>query len=287
MSVRVYAPAKINLTLKVGRPRADGMHPLNSVVAFARGGEWLEAEAAGRLSLTMIGPFAEHLEADSTNLVLRAADALAAHAGIEAPGAALTLYKDYPVASGIGGGSSDAAAALKALNALWRLNLDEQALIAIARTLGADVPVCVLARAAYMRGIGETFVPFDLPPLFAVLINARKPLPTPDVYRRFDAMELGRDFEDAASLCWPDAVSAVEGMKVLGNDLTAPAKALMPEIGDLIAALGADPRVLYANMSGSGATVFALCAKREDAESVRDFISAANPSHWVRAVTFS
>src|SRR5690349_3454854 len=143
MSVRVFAPAKINLTLEVGRPREDGMHPLSSVVAFADVGDIVEAQAAEELSLTIAGDFADELPAgDGENLVLRAARALARAANVQ-PKARLTLQKDLPVASGIGGGSADAAAALRALVALWELNMSDAALQAIARRLGSDAPVCL------------------------------------------------------------------------------------------------------------------------------------------------
>ncbi|MCR6646329.1 MAG: 4-(cytidine 5'-diphospho)-2-C-methyl-D-erythritol kinase [Terricaulis sp.] len=283
MSVRVLAPAKINLTLRVGRARADGLHPLQSVVAFAACGEWLEAAPADALSLTIIGPFAADLDADESNLVMRAARALAA-AHMPEAGAALTLYKDYPVASGIGGGSSDAAAALKALNQLWRLNLSEAQLIGIARGLGSDTPACVPARAAFMYGTGADFAPFDLPTLYVVLVNPRQPLSTAGVYRQFDLMGLGAGFEaDAPAPVWRDAASAAAGMAVLGNDLYAPAAALMPDLHEALAQLRADPRTLYANMSGSGATMFALCESLEDARGLEAGFAAANPAFWVRA----
>ncbi len=284
MSVRVLAPAKINLTLRVGPARADGLHPLQSVVAFAACGEWLEAAPADALSLTMIGPFAADLEADESNLVLRAARALAAAAGIARPGAALTLFKDYPVASGIGGGSSDAAAALKALNRVWGLDWDEARLIAVARGLGSDTPACVPARAAFMHGTGADFVPFDLPALYAVLANPRRPLSTAAVYAQFDAMGLGAGFEaDAPAPAWPDAASAAAGMAVLGNDLFAPAAALMPDLHEALAQLRADPRALHAHMSGSGATLFALCESQDAAQGLQAAFAAANPAFWVRA----
>lgn len=283
MSVRAPAPAKINLTLKVGRPRADGLHPLQSVVAFMRGEEWVEAEPARDLSLTIIGPSADDLEADESNLVLRAARALQDAAGV-AKGAALTLFKDYPVASGIGGGSSDAAATLKALNALWRLDWSETRLAVLAQGLGADVPVCVGARAAYMTGAGESFAPFDLPAMYAVLINPRRPLPTASVYRQFDAQGLGGAFDpESPAPIWRDRDGAIAGMRVLGNDLTPPAAALMPELDTIAAMLRADPRALHVGMSGSGATMFALCANHEHAFALLQAIVASNAAYWVRA----
>lgn len=284
MSVRVFAPAKINLTLDVGRPRADGMHPLQSVVAFAPGAECVEATRAETLSLTVLGSFADAVEADESNLVLRAARALAAAAGVRAPGAALTLVKEYPVASGIGGGSSDAAATLRALNALWRLGLAEEALAEIARPLGADVPVCVRASAAYMTGAGEMFAPLAMPPMHAVLVNPRKPMPTPDVYRQFDAMGLGGDFAPTPPPRWESPEAAIAGIRAIGNDLIAPALALMPALAPLLESLRADRRTLYASMSGSGATLFALCASRADAHGLHAALSEAHPTCWVRAV---
>ena len=284
MSVRASAPAKINLTLKVGPQRGDGLHPLQSVAAFAPGAEWVEAAHADRLSLRVIGPFADALEAGENNLVLRAARALAAAADIGAPGAQLTLFKDYPIASGIGGGSSDAAATLKALNTLWALGFDEARLCAIAQSLGADVPVCVAARAAYMTGAGEIFTPFDLPPLYAVLVNPLRPLPTPAVYRQFDAMGLGARFDpDAPPPAWPDAASALAGMRALGNDLAAPAAALVPELDDIAAQLRADPRVLYASMSGSGATMFAICDNSSNAKALEAALAASGGAYWIRS----
>lgn len=286
MSVRVFAPAKINLTLRVGRPRADGLHPLQSVVAFAPGAEWVEATPAEGLSLTIIGPHAADLEADESNLVLRAARALAAAAALDAPGAALTLYKDYPVASGIGGGSSDAAAALKALSALWALDWDEARLAAVARGLGADIPVCVRARAAYMFGAGEDYAPFDLPPLHAVLVNPRRPLATAAVYQKFDALALGADFDvDAPMPKWPNIGAAIAGISVLGNDLSAAAAALLPGLEDVVTVMRIDPRVLYAGMSGSGATMFALCETKEHALGAHRAFTTAWPDFWVRAAS--
>src|SRR5262249_39490392 len=140
MTARVFAPAKINLTLEVGPPQADGRHPLMSAVAFADVGDWVEAAPAQTLSLKVTGPFSHALSEEPDNSVLRAASALAEAAGV-VPRAALTLEKHLPIASGIGGGSSDAAAALKALNALWELHWSEAELTAIAQELGADVPV--------------------------------------------------------------------------------------------------------------------------------------------------
>jgi 4-diphosphocytidyl-2-C-methyl-D-erythritol kinase len=279
--IRVFAPAKINLTLKVGRPRADKRHPLCSVVAFADVGDWIEAAPADDFSLTITGPFADELAQESDNLVLRAASALAARAGGQ--GAALTLTKNLPIASGIGGGSSDAAATLKALNALWALGLSEADLVEIARPLGADVPVCVAARPALMRGAGEIFEPFAHPPLSAVLVNPGTPLPTANVYRAFDAMDLGGDFSDSAPPPWTSPADAIAAMRALGNDLFEPASELKPELLKVQSALRADRRVLHVGLSGSGATFFAIIADRARAESLAADLAALHADWWARA----
>lgn len=285
MSVRVFAPAKINLTLKVGAARADGMHPLASVVVFADVGDWIEAELAPQMSLRVEGQFASALENEGENLVLRAAKALARETGV-ARGAALTLQKNLPIASGIGGGSSDAAATLKALNTLWQTGLDEGRLIEIARQLGSDAPVCVVAKSAYMTGAGETFVVVDVPELHAVLANPLKPLPTPAVYRQFDAMALGSELS-AGPPIWASRDEAIAAVAALGNDLAAPARALMPEIAALESKLGELRNVDFVSLSGSGATVFALVEGRDLALEIAARVSAEEPAWWVRAARLS
>jgi 4-diphosphocytidyl-2-C-methyl-D-erythritol kinase len=277
--IRVFAPAKINLTLKVGAPRADGLHPLASVVAFADVGDWIEASPADALSLRIVGPFAASLEASDDNLVIRAARALQSAANVSI-GAALTLDKHLPIASGIGGGSSDAAAALKALNALWTLNLSEAALMQIARGLGADVPVCVAARAAYMTGIGEIVEPIVLPKLNAVLVNPLFPVPTGAVYAAFDALGLGQSFATAPPPSWIDAASAIAGAAQLGNDLYQPACKVAPALTDVSNILRGNPDARHVALSGSGGTVFALV----DDEAAADRLTRAveRPGWWVR-----
>lgn len=281
MSVRVLAPAKINLTLEVGRPRADGLHPLQSVVMFADVGDVVEADEAETLSLEIGGEFAAALGADETNLILRAARALAAEAGIAQPGARLSLEKNLPIASGIGGGSADAAATLRALNTLWRLDWSLVRLHPIARTLGADVPVCLAGAPAYMTAAGETFEPMSAPSFAAVLVNPLKPLPTADVYRRFDVMGLGRYFETKPAPEWRDVAAAFAALSAIGNDLAPPATALMPEIAEVAQALRADGRARYVALSGSGATCFALTATVADSEALADALQTARPHWWV------
>lgn len=279
MSVRVFAPAKINLTLKVGRPRADGLHPLESAVMFADVGDVVEADAADGLTLSISGEFADDLSAED-NLVLGAARALAAAAGVEAR-AALRLEKNLPVASGIGGGSSDAAATLRALNALWGLNWPNSRLAEIARGLGADVPVCVDAKNAFMTSAGETFHPFASISFPAVLVNPIIPLPTANVYRQFDRMTLGSELGAGAPPLWSQPDQALREIAALGNDLEPAARALLPELHDIGALMHADARVTYSALSGSGATMFALTRNADHASDLAETWQRAHPDWWV------
>lgn len=280
MSVRVFAPAKINLTLEVGVARADGFHPLQSAVVFAGEGDWVEAEAADALTLNISGPFADGLGAAEDNLVFRAARLLDS-----ARGARISLEKNLPVASGIGGGSSDAAATLIALNNLWALKRSVDDLARVAASLGADVPVCVHRHSAWMSGVGEIVAPLDAPPLHGVLVNPGKPLPTPSVFRRFDEMKLGANFRARATPAWSDLAAVTAAMRELGNDLEAPAISLMPQLGELLAILRADPRVQTAALSGSGATCVAITQSGDDAVTLAQDISARKCDWWVRATT--
>jgi 4-diphosphocytidyl-2-C-methyl-D-erythritol kinase len=285
MSVRVFAPAKINLTLKVARPRADGYHPLESIVAFADVGDIVEAEESGDLSLFISGEFAEGLSTGIDNLVLRGVIALAEAAGI-APRARLVLEKRLPIASGIGGGSSDAASALTALNQLWNLNWPPPRLAEIGRAIGADVPVFFSgAGAAHMSGVGEICAPMRMPPLAAVLVNPLQPVPTPAVYRQFDAMGLGSHLSDDAPPSWTSYEEAIAAMRALGNDLEPAAAVVAPAIRDLLADLKARPEVRHAALSGSGATCFALTHTGDDARAVAKDLAGRNHNWWVRATT--
>lgn len=280
MSVRVFAPAKINLTLEVGAPRADGYHPLQSAVVFAGEGDWIEAEPADTLTLEITGPFGNELQPNDDNLVLRAARLLDPHRG-----AALKLEKILPIASGIGGGSSDAAATLIALNQLWALGRSIGDLAELAAVLGADVPVCVYKRSAWMSGIGATVAPMRCAGLDAVLVNPGRPLATPAVYRRFDALGLGGALEERGPPDWSSRGAALSEAGHLGNDLEVPAVALMPELGDLLHTLRSDSRAIFASLSGSGATCFAITENAADARAMAGELAARNRDWWVRATT--
>ena len=249
-----FAPAKVNLWLRVVGRRPDGYHLLDSLVAFAAVGDTVAATPAEALSLALAGPFAAGVPTGEENLVLRAARALAAEAGMGA-GASIHLAKTLPPASGIGGGSSDAAATLRVLTGLWRL--DPAHARAVAPHLGADVPACLEARPFRMQGIGEILSPVALPDCGLVLANPRLPLETRAVF----AARAGGFSKPFPPRAWPDAAALAADIGAAGNDLQPAAIALCPVIAEVLAALRALPGTLCAAMSGSGATCFALFAE--------------------------
>ncbi|MBW4024210.1 MAG: 4-(cytidine 5'-diphospho)-2-C-methyl-D-erythritol kinase [Proteobacteria bacterium] len=253
------APAKVNLTLRVTGRRDDGYHLLDSLVVFADIGDRLTVAPSEALSLTVGGPFGAALAAEDDNLVLRAARALAEAAGV-APHGALALTKTLPLASGIGGGSADAAAALRLLARCWGVTLPDPAMRRLALGLGADVPVCLDRRAVRMAGIGEVLSPVPpLPTLGMVLVNPGVACPTPAIFRKRAEMTAGFSPADAVpSGAWADAAGFAAALAASGNDLEAPAIAVAPVIGAVIAAIRAQPGCLLARMSGSGATCFGL-----------------------------
>ena len=267
------APVKVNLSLLVTGRRADGYHLLDSVVVFGPAFDLLHARPAEELSLAISGPFAAGLGAGADNLVLRAAHALAEWAGI-APRAALRLDKRVPVASGIGGGSADAAAALRLLCRLWRCSPDADALSALALQLGADVPVCLDSQPARMTGVGDGLAPLPpLPRCGLLLANPGVAVATADVFRaRLPA------FSPPARLPreWMDTASLATTLAALGNDLEAPAIRLCPAVATVLERLRTLPGCLLARMSGSGATCFALFATPAEAETA----AAALPGAW-------
>lgn len=274
------ASAKLNLYLHVVGRRADGYHLLDSLVAFADIADEILAVPAPRLSLDVTGPFAASLAADPTNnLVWRAAEWLAHRLG-RSPGASLTLVKTLPVASGIGGGSSDAAAAVRALLHLWGASLDPAALAALSE-LGADVPVCFAARTAWLGGIGEEIMPAPaLPPTSVVLVNPGLPLATPSVFKaRCGPFSVPARFTTVV----PDAAALGDLLAARRNDLTDAAIELMPEIGLVLAALAAQDGVIIARMSGSGATCFGLFPDDAAAHAAAARLRAAQPGWWVAA----
>ncbi len=279
------APAKVNLTLHLLGKRADGYHLLDSLVVFAGVGDCLEVAPAETLGLEERGPGAGAMGAGADNLVLRAArllrDTAAPPDAATRPGARLRLDKRLPVAAGLGGGSSDAAAALIALDALWGCGLSEEELQRIGAAVGADVPVCLYGRPAWMGGIGETLAPAGpLPPAWLVLANPGVALSTASVFR-------ARSGGFSAPLRWqtpPRDAAALAAWLARGrNDLQAAACALEPAIPAALEALAATPDCLLARMSGSGATCFGLYAGEAEARRAAALLAAAQPHWWVRA----
>jgi 4-diphosphocytidyl-2-C-methyl-D-erythritol kinase len=275
------AQAKLNLYLHVVGKRDDGYHLLDSLVAFADIADRVAATQAPRLNLAIEGPFAGSLAGDDkSNLVWRAAEMLAHRLGRE-PGVALTLEKNLPVASGIGGGSSDAATTLKALLDLWRAKLDDRALADIAASLGADVPVCLAARPSWLGGVGERIEPAPaLPRAALVLVNPGIALPTATVFKaRRGAFSPPARFTAAPT----DAVALAALLAERRNDLTDAAIAQVPAIATVLQRLGAADGALIARMSGSGATCFALFTTERAAVAAAVKLRAAEPGWWVRA----
>jgi 4-diphosphocytidyl-2-C-methyl-D-erythritol kinase len=281
----VFAPAKINLFLHVGDKRPDGYHDICSLAVFADVGDHVAAVPADALSLTNDGTFARALEGDEDNLVSRAAIALqdwARAAGRKVDGARLTLNKNLPIASGIGGGSSDAAATLKVLNDLWRLRASKRELARIGAGLGADVPVCLLARAALMEGIGEKLTAWpDLPKLPAILVNPRVSVMTADVFGELE-LRTGSVPPAHADLRSPSEVAS--WLVTTRNDLQEPASRIAPSITDTLAEISATPGCILARMSGSGATCFGLYSTKVEAAVAARTVRERR-SHWWIAAT--
>ena len=251
-----FAPAKINLHLHVVGRREDGYHLLDSLVTFADVGDRLSVSPADTLSLSVTGPFAAGLETEADNLVLRAARALLAQAGGQR-GGRLVLEKNLPVASGIGGGSADAAAALRLLRRFWDIEISGPNLGILARRLGADVPVCLAGCSAMMSGTGEGLASAPpLPEVGLLLVNPGVAVATPLVF-----LARTGGFSEPARFPgqgWRDAGTLVADLCRTRNDLEAPARSLAPEIGDALAVISALPGCRLARMSGSGATCFGI-----------------------------
>jgi 4-diphosphocytidyl-2-C-methyl-D-erythritol kinase len=281
MRATAFAAAKVNLYLHVIGRQEDGYHLLDSLVAFADIGDRLTAEPGATLSLSIGGPEGAGLAAvGDDNLVLRAARLLAEHTGTTL-GARMHLEKILPVASGLGGGSSDAAAALRALAALWQVPVSEETMYRLGAKLGADLAACLYGRAAWVGGIGERIEPAaDLPEAGILLANPRRDLPTAAVFaaRNGPFGGVGRFSPMPA-----DALGLARALLARRNDLTEAAIDLVPEISAVLARLARLPGALLARMSGSGATCFALFADRAAAEAARTALAAAEPGWWCAA----
>lgn len=281
--INEFGYAKVNLTLHVTGQRPDGYHLLDSLVVFAGIGDRLYAARSGVSSLTVEGPFGADIPTDMGNLVLRAAALFSPHQGV-----AFTLQKNLPPASGIGGGSADAAAAIRAILRMLAdendatatddifAGLDRDAVL----RLGADVPVCLYSRPARMQGIGDNVAQVACPEFWITLVNPRVAVPTPQVFAGL-ASKTNAPMPDLP--VWPDAAALADWLHSQRNDLEAPALNIAPVIADVLRALRAQPGTLIARMSGSGATCFALAADEATAKATATAIQAAHPGWWAAA----
>ena len=274
----------MNLFLHVGAPGADGYHPLCSLMAFADVGDRLSASASQTLSLRLKGEFGHALAGEGDNLVLRAGRALLAAAGAVSPPLELILEKQLPVASGLGGGSSDAGAALRLLREVLRLSVDDAALQAIAAELGADGAACLWGRPVIAEGRGERLSPAPgFPAVNAVLVNPGVPVSTPAVYRAFDAAgAFGAVEPPRAPRTFDRAQDLAAWLAGQRNDLQAASIAVAPAVGEVLEQLEAQSESLLARVSGSGGTCFALCPTPEQAEALSARIAASRPGWWVK-----
>jgi 4-diphosphocytidyl-2-C-methyl-D-erythritol kinase len=285
--------AKVNLTLRVVGRRVDGYHDLESVVAFADCADRLSLTPGPELLLATTGPLAQACGEPADNLVLKAARLL----GERVPGlkvGSFTLDKVLPVAAGIGGGSADAAAALRLLAQANGLSIDDSKLVEVAQLTGADVPVCLASRACVMTGVGETLLPLVLPKLPCVLVNPRIPVATRDVFealglRNGELLVGATDVFQAAA--WPEEGASVEewveALAAGTNDLEAPATRIEPVIGKVISALNATDGAWLARMSGSGATCYAIYENTAEAKRAAQKIQLDHPQWWVHAGVLS
>lgn len=270
MATRQTARAKINLALHVTGQRPDANHLLDSVVAFAGIGDLVTVAPAERLSLTVCGPFAADVPPGDDNLALRAARLLGGGRG-----ARITLDKRLPVASGIGGGSADAAACLKVLMSHWDVPLPDTA---TQLALGADIPVCLFGETSRMRGIGETIEPVDMPTMPGVLVNPGLPVATGAVFRALVQKE------NPPLPAFPVTAMIADWLEWLGNcrnDLEAPAIRLEPAISEVLAAIRSTTGCHLARMSGSGATCFGLYSTIGAARAAAAILSSRHPDWWV------
>jgi 4-diphosphocytidyl-2-C-methyl-D-erythritol kinase len=278
-----FAAAKVNLFLHVGPPEPSGYHPVSSLAVFADVGDRLSVAPAETFEFVVEGPFAPALKGEDDNLVLRAIRDLESAIGEAFGPMRLILQKNLPVAAGLGGGTSDAAAALRLLDIALGLVLPDELLAAVASELGADGALCFAGAPAIAEGRGERLSPApQLPELHAVLVNPGRPSPTKTVYAAYDAAGLARPVER------PDLPEAFESAAELAaflaltrNDLERPAVLNEPAIGEVLARLHAAPETLLARMSGSGATCFALTEGEFDAASLAESLAREHVSWWV------
>jgi len=285
MRLSAFAPAKVNLFLHVGGPDDEGYHPISSLMVFADVGDEVALQASEALAFETTGPFGSEIPAGDDNLVMRAVAAFRGRIAMPLPPFRLLLDKRLPIAAGLGGGSSDAGAALRLLRDALTPALADADLEVVAGSLGADGAVCLWGRPALAEGRGERLSAApELPPLHAVLVNPLVPSPTGAVYRAYDAAVAA---EGETRPWMPEAFESAEEVAAwlamaTRNDLEAPAVRLEPLIGQVLETLRDEPEVLLARMSGSGATCFALCAGDFEAEGLAERLQTLRPDWWVR-----
>jgi len=269
------ARAKINLTLHVGAAAGDGYHPLSSSVVFADAADIVTAQAADRFSLTISGPFGEGLRADEDNLILRAARF--AHAQLGGPELKFHLVKNLPVSSGMGGGSADAAAAMRHVAGFAGRNVAD---LKNTQQIGADIPVCLLSRTSLMQGIGEDVTPMPGQGRhYGVLANPGLPVSTGKIFQAFDQGPAG-------DLAQPTRSGLIEAARAGRNDLQPIACELQPEIVRVLMELAVQSGVKLSRMSGSGASCFAIVEDMQSAQNIKAVLSAKYPQWWVWAGGF-
>ena len=280
--VVIHAPAKINLYLHIVGRRADGYHELDSLVGFTAHGDVIQVRQHERLYLEINGPFGSSLPANDDNLIVRAARALAGETGCRG-GAHITLKKNLPVSSGIGGGSADAAATLKALNLLWETGLADEDLAALGLNLGADIPVCILSKTARMNGMGEMVSKVEnLPPLGVILINPGIPIST----RRVFKMHQGKFSPTVELQTIEDTEVFYEFLARQKNDLQDLAIRIVPAIKEALDILSEETGCRLVRLSGSGATCFGLFDNESLAKASGRSISCKYPNWWVQPTHF-
>ncbi len=288
----MLAKAKVNLYLHVAAPDARGYHPLQSLVAFADIGDevtFFPVQSTGSSGdlipcLSIEGPFTEGLQADEDNLILKAVRRFEAAAGVRVDRHTIRLTKNLPVASGIGGGSADAGATLRALRELYAPDMSDSDLAAIAGAIGADGIMCLWSQSAFAEGYGERLTPVTLPEVPAVLVNPGVECATVRVYGGYDAVGRFNEIDAMSGFSGiKDVRQLISALSHTRNDLQSPAIHLQPVIAEVLTALDAQEETLFARMSGSGATCFALCETDEAANALSVRMQAMMPAAWVHA----
>lgn len=277
-SFSIQAPAKVNLYLHVIGRRDDGYHLLDSLFVFVKDGDVIEVKESDSLSLNICGPYADALTGGDENIVLKSAKLLAKTCNRK-PLAAITLKKNLPVAAGIGGGSTDAAATLKALIKLWNLKVPDPLLYEIALNLGADVPSCLKAKPVQVSGIGEILTPApDLPTLFLVLVNPNRPVFTPDVFKlRKSVFSQPNPFTQKMT----DFEDFIKALSVRQNDLSDAACQIEPAVAEILQVLNEYPSCRLARMSGSGGTCFGVFSTEREASLCCKNLHKMRPDWWI------